>query len=620
HRISLAGGDEVGRAALASTGLSVRPSGRRDAFGWRHESARATYGDLLTSLEQIQSVLDVNVVQLARLGRNVDGERSTNSLPFVHAAAVRQGMSMFDGDGGYDLVESVERVELDGHVYDLDIEQVHNFVAEGLVTHNSIYGWRGADVRNILDFRNDYPDATVVRLEQNYRSTQPILDAAYSVIRRNPDRAEKRLWTNRTGGERINAAQLYNEVEEAEYVADEIQRLRQRDGMPYGDAAVLYRMNAQSRAFEDVFRRRRIPYRLIGGVRFWERAEVKDLLAYLRFLHNPSDLISFARLVNAPRRKIGAKSVDALQTASLESGRDLLTIAADPASVPGLPRAAQGPVRLLHDQLQSIRATIGVLPPSELVGHLIELTGLEDHHRDGTPQGDARIENLAEVQGLAAEFDARGDPGPALEEFLTDVALVSDVDALGESEPGVTLITLHMVKGLEFPTVFLVGLEEGLLPHRRAVEDERELPEERRLCYVGITRAEHRLYVTCSFRRHLYGQSQAGLPSRFLSEIPRELLAPPRKGAAPVAPPRRDDAGSRGPTYRERLAARQAEPAPAPAPVQRFAKGDRVNHPTFGPGTVLKSTLTRTDEELMIQFDRVGMKIMSGMLAPLTKR
>ena len=483
----------------------------------------------------------------------------------------------------------------------------------------SIYGWRGADVRNILDFQKDYPDAHVVRLEQNYRSTQPILDAAYSVIKRNPERAEKRLWTARQGGEKINAAQLYNEVEEAEYVADEVQRLRRQDGMSYGDAAVLYRTNAQSRAFEDVFRRRRIPYRLIGGVRFWERAEVKDLLAYLRFLHNPSDIVSFARLVNAPRRKIGPKSVDALQAQAQATGRNLLEVAADPASVPGLPKPAQGPARTLHDQLQSILATVGVLRPSDLVEHLIDLVGLIAHHRDGTPQGDARIENLREVQGLAAEFDVREDPRAGLEEFLTDIALVSDVDSLGEQEPGVTLITLHMVKGLEFPTVFLVGMEEGLLPHRRAVEDERELPEERRLCYVGITRAERRLYLTCSFRRHLFGQAQAGLPSRFLAEIPRQLLAPPRKGAAPVAPPRSDSRG--GPSaYRERLLARQTEPVPAPAPVQRFAAGDLVNHPKFGPGTVLKSTLTRTDEELMIQFDRAGMKIMSGMLAPLVKR
>ncbi|HYZ01778.1 MAG TPA: UvrD-helicase domain-containing protein, partial [Candidatus Binatia bacterium] len=288
--------------------------------------AEPEYGDLLG---QIPS--DVELVQTANLGGD------SSSLPFTRAAAVRPGMSMFDGEGGYDVVESVETVPLSGDVFDLDIEHVHNFVAEGLVTHNSIYGWRGADVRNILDFEKDYPEATVVRLEQNYRSTQPILDAAYHVIVHNEERAEKRLWTDKHGGDRLNAAQLYNEVEEAEYVADEVMRLRKSGQKRFGDMAVLYRINAQSRAFEDVFRRRRIPYRLVGGVRFWERAEVKDLLAYLRFLHNPHDTVSFSRLVNVPRRKIGGVTVDAMVRHAQATGRSLLDAAADPGSVHDLP-------------------------------------------------------------------------------------------------------------------------------------------------------------------------------------------------------------------------------------------------------------------------------------------
>ena len=486
----------------------------------------------------------------------------------------------------------------------------------------SIYRWRGADVRNILSFENDYPEAKVVRLEQNYRSTQAILDAAYHVIRRNPERAEKRLWTSRVGGDLLNAVQLYNEVEEAEFVADEVERQR-RQGRSYADFAVLYRTNAQSRAFEDVFRRRRVPYRLVGGVRFWERAEIKDLLAYLRFLANPNDAVSFARLVNVPRRKIGGVSVDALVRHAGASNQDLLATIAEPDRVDGLPKPARAPVRALYEQIQSVRATMGVLQPSELVEQLIAVMGLGAHYQDGTPQGDARIENLHEVQGLAQEFDQQGEAGAALQQFLTDVALVSDVDTYDEAGEGVTLITLHMVKGLEFPVVFLVGVEEGLLPHRRAVEDERELPEERRLCYVGITRAKDRLYLTCAFRRHIYGQAQAGFPSRFLGDIPSALVAPPRKGAAPAAPPRDGRRGG-GPqrmndAARRRMMERQVESRPVEPPVQRFAAGDRVTHPTFGAGTVLKSTLTRTDEELVVQFQRVGVKILSAGLAPLQK-
>jgi DNA helicase II / ATP-dependent DNA helicase PcrA len=492
----------------------------------------------------------------------------------------------------------------------------------------SIYRFRGADIRNILDFRKDYPDARVVHLEQNYRSSQAILDAAYSVIRSNPERADKRLWTDRAGGEKVMAMQAYNEVEEAEFVADEIERLRKTEERGYSDYAVLYRTNAQSRAFEDVLARRRIPYRLVGGIRFWERREVKDVVAYLRFCFNPRDALSFGRIVSVPSRKIGNVTVEAIN--SYAAGRaqgallpdvetDILEILRDPARVPGVPKTAVGPLQGFRKQVESVRSTMGVLRPSELIDHVIEVMGLRAHYLDGTPQGEARMENLNELRGLAEQFDDR-DPAQGLEDFLAEVALVSDVDAYDENGEGVTLITLHMVKGLEFPVVFMVGTEEGLLPHQRALDEREENPsavgaqtemaEERRLAYVGMTRAKDRLYLSCAFRRHLYGRSQPAFPSRFLTDIPQSLLAAPR-GSAPVAPPRQG--------YKERYVERQVEAAPAPPPVQRFASGDRVTHPAFGPGTVVKSTLTRTDEELVIKFDKVGLKILSGMLAPLTK-
>ena len=476
----------------------------------------------------------------------------------------------------------------------------------------SIYGFRGADVRNILNFKNDYPEAKVVNLEQNYRSTQDILDTAHNVIRNNEERAPKRLWTDRLDRERVQAAQLYNEVEEAEYVADEIARLRRTEGRRSGDFAVLYRINAQSRAFEDVFGRRRIPYRLVGGIRFWERREVKDLLAYLRLIQNPADTVSFARIVNVPRRKIGPVSVDAVVAAAAETGRDVLEVLANPEAVPNLPKPALAPLGRFRQEVASLRATLGALTPGELIEHVIEVTGLEGYYADGGPQGEARIENLRELRGLAGEFDSHPDRAEALETFLTEVTLRSDVDAYAEDEEGVTLITLHMVKGLEFPVVFLVGMEENLLPHRRAVENPQEMPEERRLCYVGITRAKDRLYLTCSFKRHLYGRSEASFPSRFLQEIPQGLLGPPRRGAAPVAPPRRG--------FRERFVERQVQAAPVAPPVQRYHDGDRVRHAKFGMGTVMKSTLTRTDEELVVRFDDAGVRIMNATYAQLAKQ
>ncbi len=483
----------------------------------------------------------------------------------------------------------------------------------------SIYRFRGADIRNILDFRKDYPDAHVVHLEQNYRSSQAILDTAYSVIRNNPERAEKRLWTSRAGGEKVVATQAYNEVEEAEFVADEIERLRKTESRGYSDFAVLYRTNAQSRAFEDVLARRRIPYRLVGGVRFWERREVKDLVAYLRFCFNPQDALSFARIVSVPSRKIGSVTIEAINAFAREAEANIIEILVDPGHVPGVPKTAVGPLQGFRAQVESVRATMGVLRPSELIDQVIDVMGLRAHYRDGTPQGEARLENLNELRGLAESFDDR-DPAQGLEDFLAEIALVSDVDAYDENGEGATLITLHMVKGLEFPVVFMVGMEEGLLPHQRALDEREENPslvgaatemaEERRLAYVGMTRAKDRLYLSCAFRRHLYGRSQPAFPSRFLADIPQSLLAAPR-GSAPIAPPRQG--------YRERYLERQIEAAPAAPPVQRFASGDRVTHPAFGAGTVVKSTLTRTDEELVIKFDSAGLKILSGMLAPLTK-
>jgi DNA helicase-2/ATP-dependent DNA helicase PcrA len=483
----------------------------------------------------------------------------------------------------------------------------------------SIYRFRGADIRNILDFRKDYPDAKVVHLEQNYRSSQAILDAAYSVIRSNPERAEKRLWTERAGGEKVIATQAYNEIEEAEFVADEIERLRRTENRGYSDFAILYRTNAQSRSFEDVLARRRIPYRLVGGIRFWERREVKDVVAYLRFCFNPKDALSFGRIVSVPSRKIGNVTVEALNAQARATDVDILTLLEDPARVPGVPKPAVAALQGFRAQIESVRSTMGVLHPSELLDHVVDVMALRQHYLDGTPQGEARMENLNELRGLAESFDDR-EPNLGLEDFLAEVALVSDVDAYDENGEGVTLITLHMVKGLEFSVVFMVGMEEGLLPHQRALDEREENPsatgaatemaEERRLCYVGMTRAKDLLYLSCAFRRHLYGRSQPAFPSRFLTEIPQSMLGAPR-GSAPVAPPRQG--------YKERYQERQIEAAPAAPPVQRFTSGDRVNHPAFGTGTVVKSTLTRTDEELVIKFDRVGLKILSGMLAPLTK-
>src|SRR5256884_7273087 len=299
------------------------------------------------------------------------------------------------------------------------LAQEHRNVAVVGDDDQSIYRFRGADVRNILDFRKDYPDAHVVHLEQNYRSSQAILDAAHSVIRSNPERAPKRLWTDRAGGEKVMAMQAYNEIEEAEFVADEIERLRKTENRGYSDFAVLYRTNAQSRAFEDVLARRRIPYRLVGGVRFWERREVKDVVAYMRFCFNPRASLSFSRIASVPSRKIGSVTVDAVNSFARDSEADILAILSSPGPVPGVPKTAVGPLQGFRAQIESLRATMGVLRPSELVDHVVEVMDLRRVFLVRSPRREAGVENLSEQRGLAASFDDR-DPAQGLEHFLAE--------------------------------------------------------------------------------------------------------------------------------------------------------------------------------------------------------
>ncbi len=470
----------------------------------------------------------------------------------------------------------------------------------------SIYGWRGADLRNILSFEKDYPDARVVKLEQNYRSTQTILDVAYQVIHTNPNRAAKRLWTENPRGSKVVVAQLYDEQEEALAVASEAQALVNRGQAALSDIAVLYRTNAQSRAVEEVFLRRGIPYKLVGGLKFYERREVKDVLAYLRLIANARDGMSFARVVNVPRRKIGLKTLAALGSYAAGRGRNAWEALADAPQIPGIvPAAAQALTgfRTLVSELIALSEQRDVV---ELFDEVVRRTGYRALVQDGSPEGEERWGNLMELRGLASEY-AGLPPREGLQTFLEDAALVSDVDTLDERAQGVTLITLHMVKGLEFPIVFLIGMEDGLFPHQRAFEIPGGLEEERRLCYVGITRTKQNLYLFHTFRRHLYGSATLNIPSRFLADIPAELAR-----AAPGLP-----AGRTG----ERLPRDYDATAPGPpvTPEQRFRPGDLIEHRSFGRGTVLKSTLTRTDEELIVRFETAGMKILAASLAPLTK-
>jgi DNA helicase-2/ATP-dependent DNA helicase PcrA len=494
----------------------------------------------------------------------------------------------------------------------------------------SIYSWRSADIRNILNFERDFPDARTVLLEQNYRSTQVILDAAHAVISGNKQRKQKSLWTDKGGGEPIVTYEAYDEEEEADFVASEIASLA-RDGHDYGDVAVMYRTNAQSRALEEALIRARIPYQLVGGTRFYERREVKDLLAYLRLVHNPFDVVSFTRVVNVPGRGIGAKTMSELERWARELGVPLYTalqvIAAQEGAAPAgdLPAAGRHPVgarqaRTLVDFLRMLDDLADLASKnnlSTLLDAVLERTAYRRYlfAENDEPEAEERWANVGELRNVAAEYDGLA-PGNALVAFLEDVALISDADTIAEAEEGraarVTLITLHSAKGLEYPVVFMIAMEEGVLPHMRSFDDPAQMEEERRLCYVGMTRAKERLYLLRAFRRHSMGMSQHNPPSRFVKDIPQELLSQ-RSAVRGVY-----EAVERGP-QRFREETRRDERPPVPDE-QAFAGGEKVRHPRFGEGIVVSCQIVKDDQEVTVAFKgTAGIKKLMLSFAPLER-
>ena len=409
----------------------------------------------------------------------------------------------------------------------------------------SIYGWRGANVQNILDFERDYPDATVVKLEQNYRSTQLILDAAHAVVSRNERRTDKKLWTENQGGVPIQRFEAFNEDEEAEWIARQVEGLvgstgrgslltRRADDdettrFRAKDVAVMYRMNAQSRAIEEAFLRYGIRYQLVGGTRFYQRREVKDALAYLRVLRSDTDGVSFERIINVPARGIGDKSIEALRRWAVRHEDNVYAAveAGARGEVEGIGTRIRTSLGEFAALLRRLRTRIGVLPLPELLDEVLEASGYRAMLADGSEEGEDRWANLLELRSVTTRYDDLS-PDDALDRLLEETALVADQDSYEGEADAVTLITLHAAKGLEFPVVFIAGLEEGLFPHNRALDDEKELEEERRLAYVGITRAKRRLFLSHAWRRATWGGGGMSIPSRFLLEIPAELMEGPQ--------------------------------------------------------------------------------------------
>jgi len=484
----------------------------------------------------------------------------------------------------------------------------------------SIYAFRGATIRNIVEFEEDYPDATVILLEQNYRSTQTILSAANAVVSRNPGRKPKNLWSDAGAGPPIVGYVADNEHDEAAFVAEEVDRLSDEGEAKPGQVAVFYRTNAQSRVFEEVFIRVGLPYRVVGGVRFYERREVRDLLAYLRLIANPADEVSLRRVLNVPRRGIGDRAEEYVAGYAARERISFAEALRTPGEVPGLAArsaAAIAGFNELIDDLREQAATGG--PVAELVEAVLDRTGYQVSLETSPDLQDAtRVENLQEMVSVAREFDgslssqARADG--MLADFLERVALVADADEIpdGEDHGGmVTLMTLHTAKGLEFPVVFLTGMEEEVFPHQRSLTNQRELEEERRLAYVGITRAEQRLYLTRAAGRNWWGRPAFHTPSRFLSEIPSSLIEWKRDARA---------AASAASPASERMASRPGVTSVGNRAVPVLAPGDRVTHDKFGLGTVVSADGYGDQAEAKIDFGgEYGVKHLVLRYAPLEK-
>ena len=482
----------------------------------------------------------------------------------------------------------------------------------------SIYAWRGADIRNIIDFTRDYPEAASIKLAQNYRSTKTILNAANAVIDNNESRPRKTLWTENPSGNKVIHYQAQTEHDEADYIAGAIYNRHEISHEPYGDMAILIRTNAQSRVLEEKLMRYAIPYTMVGGTKFYDRKEIKDVLAYLRLLYNPEDSLSLTRIINVPKRNIGATTMEKVAAYAEGEGISLFEALSSPDAIP-VTKRAQTSLENFAAMIFDLLNDIDGMDVLSLIEKVIKDTGygeMLDKDAEHDPQGESRKENVGEFLSVAKDY-MDSNPDGNLQDFLENVALVSDVDDFESSDSKVTLMTLHSAKGLEFPVVFLAGLDEGLFPHSRTLMDPEQIEEERRLAYVGITRAERQLYVTNAITRTMYGRVSAYMPSRFLGEIPPELVEEYRRKSAM---PQSRMTSIPGQQRVSILSKPVATSLPKKhAVTDSFAKGDKVRHKIWGIGTVLDVIGDGPNMQMKIQFPTKGVRQVVVKYAPLEK-
>ena len=478
----------------------------------------------------------------------------------------------------------------------------------------SIYAWRGADIQNILDFEKDYPNCTSIKLEQNYRSTKIILDAANAVIENNEGRPKKNLWTDKTEGAKIQHFTAQSEHEEAAFIGDTIAKKHDIHGVPYGDMAILYRTNAQSRVLEEALIKRALPYTMVGGTKFYDRKEIKDVLAYLRVLYNPFDDLSLLRIINVPKRSIGATTVAKLQDYARANGTSLFMTLTQLHLVDSIKGKTKEKLEEFGILIFTLVAEMEDRTVLDILESILDRTGYLAQLEESTdPQDQARAENIGELLSVAKDFQDT-NPSGTVEDFLEQVALVNDVDSFEQEESKVTLMTLHAAKGLEFPIVFLGGFEEGLFPHSRTLMNPEEIEEERRLAYVGITRAEKELYISNATTRTVFGRTSSYLPSRFIDEIPEELVDGLRaKRKVP------DDIKRHVPQHMSVTSRPVTKPIVRNEVIADWKVGDTAIHSKWGNGKVINVAGEGAGMKLTIEFPTQGVRVVMAKFAPVKK-
>ncbi|HEY9752698.1 MAG TPA: 3'-5' exonuclease, partial [Coleofasciculaceae cyanobacterium] len=596
---------------LVSSGYPVRQG--KSPNSYRLETARASYREAVSLARSVAAAGHLEIRRQAQ----IDGV-SYDFMPLSH---LHPGMKVLVALN--DKLEEVEVSEVwqenyEGPVYDLEIDQRHTYIANGVLVHNSIYSFRSADFTIMMDFQSDFGDGlpdddtrTMVKLEENYRSTENILELANQLIENNTERIDKVLRPTRSRGEPTVLYRGDDEQAEAEFVAQQIRLLEGKNPeLQWGDFAVLYRTNAQSRAIEEILVRRDIPYKIVGGLRFYDRREIKDVLAYLRAIANPYDTVSLLRVINTPRRGVGKTTIENLTKAAQELDMPLWEILTDDTSVKNLAGRSAKSVLSFSGIIQKWRGVLDQVPANEIVQGVLNESGyVQDLREQGTDEAEDRLGNVQELYNAVLQFEEDNED-KSLIGFLSSASLASDLDNLQEDEAKVSLMTLHSSKGLEFPVVFLVGLEQGLFPSYRSLDDPSAIEEERRLFYVGITRAQEQLFLSYVRERRLYGSREPASPSLFLAELPKDLIQTngaklPKKWTTPAAQAKRKSSNA-------------SEPVTVAAD-QSWSVGDRVIHTQFGPGQITHIFGEGKKLCLAIKFPDTGQKIIDPKLTPLQR-